>query len=100
MDKTQAAANNRRDARFARRILLPAVLIIAGSIIGGAITHHHDVQTAQTADWTTPACSVYKYTKHPDLPPYTRTDQCYTPANDGTDGYTISTGDHQWTAAY
>lgn len=97
--QAREAADTRRDRRFYLRVLLPVVLIILGVIAGAAMANAQGEATA-APDWTTPPCSVYKYTQHPDLPPYTRTDQCYTPAKDGSDNYTISTGDHQWTAAY
>lgn len=84
--------------RFTFRVLLPLVLLIVGAILGSLGAHAIMAQQAADADWTVPACSVYADTAHPDLPPYTRTDVCYTENSDG--GYTISTGDHQWTAAY
>lgn len=99
VEATAIAANQERTQdRFIRRVLIPLAFLIVGAVLGSmganAITAHE----AATADWTVPACSVYKYTSTPDLPPYTRTDLCYTQNTDG--GYTVSTGAHVKTAGY
>lgn len=95
--RTAEAVEARTNSRFLRHLFIPAVLLVLG-VIGGTALAQHMAAGDTAADWTVPACSVYAFTSHPDLPPYTRTDMCYTENPDG--GYTISTGAGVKTAGY